>query len=150
MTRLPLPDGKLYIDIKERITMGDKEDIHSYANDGVATDGQTYKLSPTKFRTGTVAARVMAWNIEEETIQRKDGQTQIEMKLIPWDKTLSFKQRLQVLRRLDAELVEAMYDQIDAFDDRQAVARAYATETQQNLELGSIEAGSGSNLPSVK
>lgn len=149
MERLQLKNGRHYIDIKERITMGDKEDIHTYSNDGVATDGQTYKLSPTKFRTGTVAARVLAWNVDEETFNRKDGQTLIEMKVIDWNRSQSFKQHLAILRRLDAELVEDMYDAIDAYDDAQAVAKAYAAASQEKNEQTSDATGSDSNLPSV-
>ena len=47
MARLDLPDGQ-WIDVKDKLQVRDKRDVHTYSVDGVSSDGKTYRFNVVK------------------------------------------------------------------------------------------------------
>jgi len=99
MTTLTLKNGQ-WVEIKERQTVGDKEAVAGYAHSGVTQDRDTL-FNVVKFKTGTIAVHVKNWNVTDE-----DG------KPIFWPGGKSFADRCEVLRKLDGDLGDEIYDLI--------------------------------------
>lgn len=105
-----------WVDLKERLKVRDKRDIHTYSVDGVATDGQTYRLNVVKHQIASAAVRVVAWKL--------DG-----VKSFPSEKA-AFKERVAAIEDLDEELFDALNLKIREFEserDRQEEEEKNAT-----------------------
>jgi hypothetical protein len=128
-------DPSKWFDLKSVYTMGDKEDVHGYANLGVSDGGNTYQLNPVKFRTGQVAARILNWNLAREVMKKnKDGKLEVVEDVIPWDAAAPFMKRVALLRTIDEELVEELYDLLRAHTDQREAAKAAEQAIVADLE----------------
>ena len=96
-----------WVDFKERLKVRDKRDIHTYSVDGVATDGQTYRLNVVKHQIASAAVRVSAWKLEG-------------VKSFPTG--MPFKDRVAAIEDLDEALFDTLNLKIREFEqerDRQ-------------------------------
>lgn len=89
MTRLHLADGH-WVDVKDKLKVYDREEVHSYSVDGMATDGRTYRFNIVKHQTATAAVRILNWSLTSE-----DG------KPIAWVALAPFADRIAIIRHLD-------------------------------------------------
>jgi hypothetical protein len=90
ITKLTLANGET-IDVKDRQTVRDEKEVHTYSNEGMAAD--SYKYNIVKHRIATAAVRIKAW-----TVTNDDG------KIIPWPGPgSSFKERIEVIESLYEE-----------------------------------------------
>ena len=64
MARLDLPDGQ-WIDVKDKLQVRDKRDVHSYSVDGVSSDGKTYRFNVVKHQIASAAVRITGWSLPE-------------------------------------------------------------------------------------
>lgn len=103
-TRLTLPNDQ-WIDVRDKLKVRDKRDVHSYSVDGVSSDGLTYRFNVVKHQIGTAAVRIVSWLLKDE-----DG------KSIPYPVgKSSFKDRTEAIEGLDE----------DAFDEITKVLTAH-------------------------
>lgn len=133
-TRLDLKNDQ-HIDVKDRLKVRDKRDVHSYSVDGVSSDGLTYRFNVVKHQIGTAAVRIVNWSLKDEAgkaIQWPVGKT-------------PFKERVEAVESLDE----------DAFDEIVKVLNKHfkdieAEDDDEKKEITDGEIVSGQSLPSAK
>jgi hypothetical protein len=101
-TRINLSNG-FWIDVKDVESMQDREDVHSYAVDGISADRKTLLFNVVKHQIATVAARVKNWSVEDG-----DG------KVIPWPHGKPFADRVKVVKSLDGLAFDVVSDELVA------------------------------------
>jgi hypothetical protein len=118
-TRLELSAGG-YIVVRDKLKVQDKEDIHSYSVDGMATDGRTYRFNVVKHQVATVAARLAEWSLEPA-----------------WKPQSPFKDRTAAIRRLDEDQFEPIAEALAAHDKARDEAEADAKNATADGEIDS-------------
>jgi hypothetical protein len=118
-TRLTLPnDG--FVLVKDKLKVQDKEDIHSYSVDGMATDGRTYRFNVVKHQVATAAARILDWSLEPA-----------------WKPRALFKDRTAAIRNLDEDVFESIAEALSAHDKARDEAEADAKNATADGETDS-------------
>ena len=117
MARLELPDGQ-WIDVKDKLQVRDKRDVHSYSVDGVSSDGKTYRFNVVKHQIASAAVRITGWSMPE---------------MFPAGKRATTADRIAVIEGLDEDVFDAITTALDAHD------KAVAAEA--DAEKNEIAAG---------
>ena len=110
ISRLTLPNDQGWIDVKDRLKVRDKREVHSYSVDGVATDGQTYRFNVVKHQIATAAVRILNWSLMDDGEAHKDGKPQP----ISYPSGKTFKARVEAIEGLDETAFEAVTDALNA------------------------------------
>lgn len=117
MARLDLPDGQ-WIDIKDKLQVRDKRDVHTYSVDGVSSDGKTYRFNVVKHQIATAAVRIVGWSLPAA---------------YPNGKRSTFAERVAVIEDLDEDAFDAMTTAIGTFTKTQ--------DDEADAEKNAIPAG---------
>jgi len=99
-------DGGGWADLKEKLKIGDKANIESYASDGITADRTIFKFNSNRHRIATAAVRIvnlMLLNGDDKPIEFPVGKP--------------FDERVRVLSLLDEDVFERLYDAVDKFED---------------------------------
>jgi hypothetical protein len=102
MTRLTLKNGQ-WFDVKDKLKVRDKREVHTYAVDGVAADRQTYRFNVVKHQIATAAVRILNWSLTGD-----DG------KAISWPAGKPVADRIQAVEGLDEDVFEELTDVLNA------------------------------------
>jgi hypothetical protein len=119
ITKLTLPNGQ-WIDVKDRQTVRDETDVHTYSNEGMSADG--YRYSIVKHRAATAAVRIVNWSVKHEDTGKD----------IPWPSGKAFKERLDVILALYEEQGDAIHAAITEHLNALAVAKEAAKKATQD------------------
>jgi hypothetical protein len=92
MARLDLPDGQ-WIDVKDKLQVRDKRDVHTYSVDGVSSDAKTYRFNVVKHQIATAAVRITGWSLPVA---------------YPNGKRSTTLDRIAVIEELDEDVFDAM------------------------------------------
>jgi hypothetical protein len=117
MARLDLPDGQ-WIDVKDKLQVRDKRDVHTYSVDGVSSDGKTYRFNVVKHQIATAAVRITGWSLPVE---------------YPNGKRSATADRIAVIEGLDEDTFDAMTTVLDA--------HAKAADAEADAEKNETPAG---------
>lgn len=129
-TRLTLASGQ-WFEVKNKMRVSDKEDVHSYAVDGVSADRDTYRFNVVKHQVATAAARIVNWG----------GFNDERNKAIQWPTGKPFRDKLAVIKGLDEDVFEAVYD---ALSTHLAAIELEAAEEKKETADGVTDATSSS------
>jgi len=134
ITRLNLWKDGEWIDVKDRQTVEDEENVHEYSNDGLSADGKETKYNIVKHRAATAAVRIKAWSV-----------TNVDGKVIHWPASgSSFKERVAVVRRLDEEQLDSISEVLPPHLNALKEAR-----DQEKKEIQAGKTDSAASSPSV-
>ena len=114
MARLDLPGGQ-WIDVKDRLQVKDKRDVHTFSVDGVSSDGKTYRFNVVKHQIATAAVRITGWSLPAT---------------YPNGKRSTTADKIAVIEELDEDTFDAMTTAISAHTkaaDDEAEAEKNAT-----------------------
>lgn len=139
ITRLTLPNDQ-WIDVKDRLRVRDKRDVHSYSVDGVSSDGQTYRFNVVKHQIATAAVRITNWYVLDDGSTHKDGKPQP----IVFPSGKSFKDRIEAIENLDEEVFEGITEALGTHAKDVEVA---AEDAKKETATGGT--GSAPTLPSA-
>ena len=104
MTRLELPNNQ-WFEVKDKLKVRDKRDVHAYSVDGVSSDGLTYRFNVVKHQIANAAVRIVNWSLLDDGNMHRDGKPQA----IPWPVgKASFKERVEAVENLDEEAFDAI------------------------------------------
>ena len=106
-----------WIDVRERLKVKDKRDVHSYSVDGLATDGLTYRLNVVKHQIATAAVRITDWHLSGEKSYPTVSQ---------------FKDKVAAIE----ELGEDIFDEITAALGNSDKAKQAAEDEEKNAIAG--------------
>lgn len=126
-TKLTLPTGQ-WIDVKDKLRVIDKRDVHTYSVDGVSSDGQTYRFNVVKHQIATAAVRIVGWSIKDE----KDKDI-----LWPAGKK-AFKDRVDTIEQLDEDVFDGITDAISKFTKE---IDAEADDEKKETPVGATDSG---------
>ncbi len=129
MTRLTLKNGQ-WFDVKDKLKVRDKREVHTYAVDGVAADRQTYRFNVVKHQIANAAVRILNWDLKDE-----DG------KPVAWAAGKSVADRIAVIEGLDESVFEELTDVLNAH--LEAVDAASVAEKNATAD-GASESGTTS------
>ena len=132
VTRLTLPNGQ-WFDVKDRLKVRDKKEIHGYSVEGVATDGLTYRFSVVKHQIASAAVRITNWSLVDEA-----------GKAIVYPSGRPFKDRVTVIEDLDEAAFEAVTDMLN-----EHVKVVEGESADEKKETPDGETPSGPSSPSV-
>lgn len=105
MPRLELPGGQ-WIDVKDKLQVRDKRDVHTYSVDGVSRDGKTYRFNVVKHQIASAAVRIVGWSLPAP---------------YPNGKRSTFDERIAAVEDLDEDLFDAMTTALGEFTKAQDV-----------------------------
>ena len=132
-TRLPLSDGQ-FVDVKEKLRVRDKREVHTYSVDGVSSDGQTYRFNVVKHQIATAAVRIVNWLIKGE-----DGKPTP----FPVGKA-TVKEKIEAIENLDEDVFEEITKAVNDFE------KSLDTEAEEEKnETSDGETTSEPSSPSV-
>lgn len=132
-TRLSLSDGQ-FVDVKDKLRVRDKREVHTFSVDGVSSDGQTYRFNVVKHQIANAAVRILNWLIKDE-----DG------KPIPYPVGKStVKERIEAIENLDEDVFEEVTKALHEFEKE---SDEEAEEEKNETPAG--ETTSDQNSPSV-
>lgn len=100
MARLDLANGQ-WIDIKDKLQVKDKRDVHSYSVDGVSSDGKTYRFNVVKHQIASAAVRITGWSLTDE---------------YPRGKRAATADRITAIESLDEDVFDEITAKLDEFD----------------------------------
>jgi hypothetical protein len=115
-TRISLPNDQ-WIEVKDKLKVRDKRDIHTYSVAGVASDGLTYRFNVVMYHIATAAARILNWSLKDD----RD-------KPIAYPVGKSFDERVAAIEGLYEDQGEAINLAIQEHD----AAKASAAVTEKN------------------
>ncbi len=118
VTRLTLSNGE-WIDVKDRQTVRDEQEIYTYSNEGIAADTSKYNI--IKHRVATAAIRIRNWSVTDD-----DGKT------ILWPAGRSFKDRIEAILSLYEDQGDMIHDAIGKHLNALAAAKADAKKETQD------------------
>ena len=119
VTRLELSNGE-WIEVKDRQTVRDEKEVHSYSNEGMSTDGYRYNI--VKHRIATAAVRIKKWGLTND-----DG------KVITWPGPgSSFKERVEAVESLYEEQGDLIHEAITKHLTALSVANAAEKKETQD------------------
>jgi hypothetical protein len=119
MARLDLPDGQ-WIDVKDKLKVKDKRDVHTYSVDGVSSDGKTYRFNVVNHQIATAAVRITGWSLPTE---------------YPNGRRSTTADRIAVINDLDEDVFDDITKALDTFDK----AATAAEEAEKNeIPAGAI------------
>ena len=121
ISRVALPNDQ-WIDVKDRLKVVDKKNVHSYSVDGVSSDGKTYRFNVVKHHIATAAVRIVNWGLKDET-----------GKLIPWPTGKPFDERVTVIEGLDEEQFDGL---VEALGARAKEVEAEAADEKKESPAG--------------
>ena len=124
-TRLILQNDQ-WIDVKDKLRVRDKRDVHTYSVDGVSSDGQTYRFNVVKHQIATAAVRILTWSLKDE-----------DSKPIAWPSGRPFKDRIEAIENLDEEAFDAITEALSE--------HAKAVEAESVTEKNETPAGETSS-----
>ena len=127
-TRLELPNNQ-WIEVKDKLKVRDKRDVHSYSVDGMATDGLTYRFNVVKHQIATAAVRIIRWSLQDDGSMHKDGQP----KPIEWPNGQPFKARVEAIEGLDEEAFEEI---TEALNKHLRVVEAADEDAKKEIPAG--------------
>lgn len=124
-TRLELKHG--WIDVKDKLKVRDKREVHQHSVDGVSSDGLTYRFNVVKHQIATAAVRISNWSLTD------DG------KPILWPAgKAAFKDRVETIESLD----EDAFDEITrVLNDHFKAVEAEDEAEKKEIQDGEIAAG---------
>lgn len=132
-TRLSLSKDQ-FVDVKDKLRVRDKREVHTYSVDGVSSDGQTYRFNVVKHQIANAAVRIVNWLIRDE-----DG------KPIPYPVgKATVKERIEAIEGLDEDIFEEVTKALSAFEKS---SDEEAEEEKNETPDGEITSGPSS--PSV-
>lgn len=99
MARLELPN-KQWIDVKDKLQVRDKRDVHTFSVDGVSSDGKTYRFNVVKHQIATAAVRITGWSLPAAYPNGKRSTTQ---------------DKINVIEELDEDVFDAITTAIGTF-----------------------------------
>lgn len=114
MARLELPGGQ-WIDVKDKLQVRDKRDVHTFSVDGVSSDGKTYRFNVVKHQIATAAVRIQGWSLPAA---------------YPNGKRSTTADKIAVIEDLDEDIFDAITTAIGTFTkaaDDEADAEKNAT-----------------------
>ena len=139
-TRLELTDTQ-WIDVKDKLKVRDKRDVHSYSVDGVSSDGLTYRFNVVKHQIATAAVRITNWSLLDDGHTTRDGKPQP----IAWPVgKASFKERVDAIENLDEEQFDGIVKVLNKH-----VKDVDAEADDEKKEIPDGEIVSGPSLPSA-
>lgn len=133
--RLSLSDGQ-FVDVKEKLRVRDKREVHTFSVDGVSSDGQTYRFNVVKHQIANAAVRILNWSIKDPDTDQP----------IPYPVGKStVKERIEAIENLDEDVFEEVTKAIQEFEK----ASDEEAEEEKNETQGG-ETTSDQNSLSVK
>ena len=128
-TRLSLSDGQ-FVDVKDKLKVRDKREVHSFSVDGVSSDGQTYRFNVVKHQIANAAVRIVNWLIKDE-----DG------KPTPYPVgKATVKERIEAIEGLGEDVFEEIVKALNAFEKE--------NDDEAEAEKNEIPAGETTSEPS--
>ena len=133
ITRLALPDDQ-WVDVKDKLKVKDKGDQHAYSVDGVATDGQSFRLNGVRYGIATAAIRIVNWSVRDEF-----------GKPIYWPSGKSFKDRVAIIEGLDEDVFDGIFK---AISDHVTAVEEAADAAKKSTPDGVTDSGPSSSSAS--
>ncbi len=104
MTRLELPNNQ-WFEVKDKLKVRDKRDVHAYSVDGVSSDGLTYRFNVVKHQIANAAVRIINWSLFDDGNTHRNGKPEA----IQWPiGKASFKERVEVVESLDEDVFDVI------------------------------------------
>lgn len=109
--------GSQYIDVKKRLNHGEREDMLARMAPHI-TPGAPFQLERREVRTAKVLAYLLGWSLMDNG------------KPAPYGIEMPEGARLDMLRSLDPDRFDEMYDAIDAHETKEAEERSALKNVQ--------------------
>lgn len=99
-------EGGDWVDLKEKLKIGDKANIQGQASDGIASDQKSFRFNVVRYNIANAAVRIVNWSLKDD-----DG------KPIDYPTGKPFNDRVRAVSGLDEEVFDKINTAIEAFED---------------------------------
>ncbi len=99
-------EGGDWLDLKDKLKIGDKANIQSQASDGIASDQKSFRFNVVRYNIANAAVRIVNWSLKND-----DGTP------IDFPSGKPFDDRVKAVSGLDEEVFDKVHAAIEAFEE---------------------------------